>query len=153
MKANELRIGNIIKLPNNEWEAVFCVAIEGGVYHVNGYKISDCHPIPLTPEWLERFGAHIHKMTQRTYCNLDIINPKYDGGLTVCYWFMPNGELEKVWLVSEEIEYDHSFDQERSHSFDQERSWDYTDKLKYVHQLQNLYLAHTGEELEIKDDE
>lgn len=54
---NEIRIGNWVKWhkekePN---EARWSLGHWAGIYAKN-YSFNDCEGIPLTPEWLERFG-------------------------------------------------------------------------------------------------
>lgn len=102
MKAKELRIGNLVKRNNI---VVVC----------DFMSISDCYqlpdeyePIPLTEEWLVRFG-----------------------------W-----EKSGEWFYKDyyEINLNGIFNPSDAH---------YTihNDIKYVHQLQNLYFALTGEEL------
>ena len=76
-------------------------------------------PIPLTPEWLERLGFK-----------------KREGG--VCYeWWNGINEVTHDWLVSitEMKDNGQFFYRNGKHT------------IKYVHQLQNLFFALTGEEL------
>ena len=79
-----------------------------------------CEPIPLTEEWLLKFGFE-----------------KSGGGLYLTYetfeMYYINGVLGLSARVSDPNE-------------------GYIDtKIKYVHQLQNLHFALTGEELTIKE--
>jgi len=76
-------------------------------------------PIPLTPEWLERLGFE-----------------KRESG--VCYeWWNGINEVTHDWLVSitEMKDNGQFFYRNGKHT------------IKYVHQLQNLFFALTGEEL------
>ncbi len=109
MKANELRIGNFV------WEEY------GGLYEIlmmspnyvdlvkpfmlvsGRYDIETIKPIPLTEEWLLKFG---------------LMSIKTELG------FWNNGDA---------IYFSYGFEK--------------SIELKYVHQLQNLYFALTGEEL------
>jgi hypothetical protein len=58
MKANELRIGNWVRIKDvpttNEWQ----VESIGNLQQVGGqlWSIEELEPIPLTEEWLEQFG-------------------------------------------------------------------------------------------------
>lgn len=58
MKANELRIGNYIVWDSTgEVEIVKDIVTHGRKYHnINNVNIKDAKPIPLTEEWLVRFG-------------------------------------------------------------------------------------------------
>jgi len=112
MKANELRIGNLITARYQDDYAVNQVVVnsvsEIGVNRCYGeteFYIENCEPIPLTEEWLVRFGFKLGvKGHFKTHGN----NYKFN-------LYMYNVNL-----------------------------------YKHVHQLQNLYFALTGEELEIK---
>ena len=106
MKANELRIGNIVYLVDKEkiWEIL------------DGHEIDECdenplvQPIPLTEEWLLKFGF--------------ISNPyedRYEKGSIHIECLKTKGETY-LWIEN-------------------------MPHIKYVHQLQNLYFALTGEEL------
>lgn len=80
-------------------------------------------PIPLTPEWLERFGF------QKT---------KNGGTFAEYYWSGKGMDLTlDLELSTSTPEYDSQYVSGST-------------QLKHVHQLQNLYFALTGEELEIK---
>ena len=103
VRANELRIGN--------WVETF----EGVIQIQNGWEIdegNECQPIPLTEEWLLKFGFE--------YSDLN-----GDSGL----WKIPPFQIYGKY---NQFIYDYRLD------------------VNYVHQLQNLYFALTGEELTIK---
>ena len=113
MKANELRIGNLVYLVDKEkvWEIL------------DGYEIDKCdenpftRPIPLTEEWLLKFGFEI---------KLDNFN--WNAGIGI-------NEIGDFKLA---LRHTDNF------------GWFYKSRctpIKYVHQLQNLYFALTGEEL------
>jgi hypothetical protein len=105
MKANELRIGNYIL--SSTGEVIKCLMIR------QNSDISNLKPIPLTEEWLLKFGFEVyefdHKSNQYGYKNRLIV---IRDGLFVEY-----GSNVKI---------------------------------QYVHQLQNLIYALTGEELNAK---
>ena len=113
MKANELRIWNWY-----QWYA------EGKYYEYQVKDIDFCNgnminfePIPLTEEWLVRFGFRKSDLSDR---------------------FIIHG-----WFYFEKSENGYSF-----------RTIDgFVRVIESVHQLQNLYFALTGEELELKSDE
>jgi hypothetical protein len=78
------------------------------------------NPIPLTEEWFLKFGFDMHK-----FKSLDIIyGTMYASNNT------ENGGLEISLAIGRHVE-----------------ESDTLPHIKYVHQLQNLYFALTGEEL------
>ena len=127
MIPGELRIGNwynSVKFGNSvQCELVdlydLCANSEGAYSHPPIDKMFT--PIPLTEEWLKKFGFKPYK-------------PGGNGfrlGKMVIY----------VLPLCNEVEYD---------SIDFEARTNIMTNIKYVHQLQNLYFALTGEELTIK---
>lgn len=131
MKATELRIGNLVRWNYEE-------SSEGNFYPIEyGYELDDIEnnpntvkPIPLTEEWLERFGFLL------SFGGWGI-NPKVDT--------FENFNIKKVndsWGVSV-LGYDS--DQDRLMFFG-------CGNINYVHQLQNRYFALTGEELQWNQD-
>lgn len=120
MKANELRLGNW--LYSGLTEKYFQVSADD-ILNIDKNKDEGlCTPIPLTEEWLLRFGF----VKKDNYFHIE---HDYFGGyaydlrnycLTKCY---PSGINE-------------------FHSSD----------IKHVHQLQNLYFALTGTELELRSE-
>jgi hypothetical protein len=127
MKANELRLGNLLQTGVLDIVTVISIMgesiqVEDNNSHTTVRNIGSLSPIPLTAEWMERFGF------------------KYEGGTgylaptntehwytTLRNGFMPNaiarGSVEKDGYVG----------------------------CHFVHQLQNLFYALTGEELTLKD--
>jgi len=110
MQANELRINNLIAVKG------FCVKVSKETFkHIEDGKVLEAEPIPLTEEWLIKFGfVREGMLTMRLgeftcYCEEDYID-------NFCL-----GDIELFDVIP-----------------------------KYVHQLQNLYFALTGEELTIK---
>lgn len=137
IKANELRIGNYV---NHE---------KTGIIQVNGALIYDqawhdrdpeeqpfsvpIHPILLTPEWLERCGF---LQMEFTYA---------DGSTTEAFVYKGRRYIiRRIELKEVEpyyaVEY---FPYPQSHNC-------IPSELRYLHYLQNLYFALTGEELQIK---
>jgi len=128
MEANELRIGiwvnedilgNCIVTPIEPklvWVVIKNMTksgiIEDVQYHLD---ISSLNPIPLTEEWLLKFGFGREYEAER---------PK---------WL---DQLESYNIGNEDIQ------------FIKGKSYKVM-KIRYVHQLQNLYFALTGKELEI----
>ena len=124
MKATELRIGNWVRIKDvpttNEWQ----VESIGNLQQVGGqlWSIEELEPIPLTEEWLERFGFDKDE--------------EYDeGGLVDYRWTLMYRSLEFVsFWNSEEL---NGVNQPQTGV-----------DVEYVHQLQNLYFALTGQELQ-----
>ena len=118
MKANELRIGNLLrdKISKTELKVIGLAEENISTYVIdrdkfplkNGWRIE---PIPLTEEWLLKFDFEITNNFQTK----DRFQTHIQDGVI---WF------EYGYIVIE---------------------------LKYVHQLQNLYFALTGEELTITE--
>lgn len=132
MKASELRIGNCCMCNNKDYviELEDFRDILEDVEEIRYYK-----PIPLTEEWLHKLGFYTHQ----------------EKGRYGYKWYIPVADYNYV------VERD--FNEYQSHFFGIE----YTDcpdakddyvmnsfsfDLEYVHQLQNLYFALTGKELE-----
>ncbi len=130
MKAEELRIGNFVYMDIMTEE----VKIEKRVYAVNYLMIRDAieygdgwtgSPIPLTPEWLTKFG----------------FNSKYKS--VHMHWNLGPFDLEQ----KSDVDDDNNF-------IPQENIWyfgysGWVVDVVWVHQLQNLYFALTGKELTI----
>lgn len=121
MKANELRIGNLVK--NNEsryGDKILVIESIGDNDTVNvffrEYPINALEGIQLTEEWLFKFGFEC----VFTYDDYHYYLESIDLGLDRSY--QPFGIVE------------------------------YKVEFKYVHQLQNLCFALTGEELTFKSE-
>jgi hypothetical protein len=117
MKAEELRLGNLVSNMNPRHnDSILTIESIGDNHEVNvfyrKYLLSELEPIPLTEEWLLKFGFHKYKGD-----NSDCFLNDFE---TSC-----NRELF-FWKGT------------------------YIQNIKYVHQLQNLYFALTGEELTLK---
>jgi hypothetical protein len=130
MKASELRIGNWISYRGETDCYVSSLGSKGfetcrehndlsnGSDDINEYQ-----PIPLTEEWLLKFGfikegTEYYKKSNDHGDVLLFYSPRHNK-----YWYM--AAVERVQYNS-------------------------TKPIEYVHQLQNLYFGLTGEELEIK---
>jgi len=126
MKANELRIGNWVK-HNSEWcyrgEEVYKFQWNETDWYALGEStlfLENIEPIPLTEEWLIKFG--FEKL-----------------------WYDDNGMKLPYYRLNQN---DYVFDLD--YEFCATRDDAGYIYLKSVHQLQNLYFALTGDELEIK---
>lgn len=130
MKASELRIGNYIShIPTRKTDTVNLLQPGLGVSHseVNGVNINGLYePIPLDYEWLVKFGFNLCGSKIRG--NPDILTIQISNNETLDY------EDEEFFIAG----------------VNSNRVVSLWNSPKYVHQLQNLYFALTGEELTIK---
>lgn len=141
MNSNEIRIGNFVDIINRHYEVHLPYGYIKKVGRIEFFKvdlyewdqsfavqpepintdISDLSPIPLTVEWLIKFGfvsigQDIKKLTKGNFVEI------------VVYPTLNRVEInQNTDLISLDV------------------------NLKYVHHLQNLYFALTGEELTIKE--
>ena len=130
MEVNELRIGNWVYHNPSAWsyrndDGVIsnysgfnkdCFKWEESDWYALGEStldISIIHPIPLTEEWLVRFGFELNANKYRT-----------NDSKLICH------KMIDVKISGSKYNLKH---------------------IKYVHQLQNLYFALTGEELKLKE--
>lgn len=137
MKANELRIGNTVSYNGKEMD-VYQIKHDIHFGHVvnQDFEIKELNPIPLTEEWLTRFGF----FEGNDYAAGE------DG-----YWFSES-HVPKI-----RIAFDVAHGVFVSIRYHQSHQWtDLHDPFKsglsvfrYVHQLQNLYFGLIGEELKI----
>lgn len=128
MEANELRLGNLVTatLTNEIYEiGIWALrVIEDGNYQ-NSYDTETkvYEPIPLTEEWLLKFG--FNKEPDKSFTKRDIaifLDKRFSSNL-----FMQENQGDFTWFS-------------------------YECKIEYVHQVQNLYFALTGEELILKSE-
>lgn len=125
IQPNELRIGNWVLFPN-----VFAEfdqrPIESGEEidrHAHGLN-----PIPLTEEWLLKFGFEISTLSN----GVKFIYLNYFLSLVICE------SCSGMHLVLSRYENGSLVD--------------FAVRVHYVHQLQNLFFALTGKELELKKE-
>lgn len=121
MKENELRIGNYILSVDKKVGSVISLAKEGVGIMITELLFSyefyeKVRPIPLTEEWLLKFGFVKLDTSDIFYILGYNMQLKVSECLNMVAWH--NLMLHDV-------------------------------KIEYVHQLQNLYFALTGEELKI----
>jgi hypothetical protein len=130
MKATELRIGNCVAINPHPVgfvpfivREIFSKTISISTmdkYMVATLPLEEVYPIPITEEWLVRFG-------------FEALTKKSEGYKADTYAYTRG----KSWVVN----------------FDGKRLWTnfwQGREFEYVHQLQNLYFALTGEELTYK---
>lgn len=133
MKANELRIGNLIQ----ELDYTIIQLDYDIIYElIEGIKELDYYePIPLTEEWLLKFG-----FTNYEWCD-DCAFIKIHGGHLMARLLKGKWILTKTRVTKDR-------DGHMTNGHDKIVK---DDLIKHVHQLQNLYFSLTGEELEIKE--
>ncbi len=153
MKAQELKIGNLIykKIHKKDTplEVVEVLSIDGSfdvldVKNIGGYITEQCplkdfEPIPLTEEWLLKFGFKVKD--RKSNLDTDI-------------FYIPTFEIDYC-LFYADFRLDYGLYVEYTDSpfpEDDEKLYPITFGIKYVHQLQNLLYSLTGEELTIKQD-
>jgi len=120
MEASELRIGNWVAPTNDEAKYPYKITAQELVYfEADSQRFK---PIPLTEEWLVRFGF------EKDDTGVDIFDQDY------CKWYQKEFPIIGVLCQSSDNLY----------LFDENTD---TLRISFVHQLQNLYFALTGTEL------
>ena len=128
MKAQELRIGNYLK---ND----VVVKIDAKIIFNIWAEAEDYEPIPITEEWILKFGFEMFD-----YLVSDVFD---DDFVYIAYKLMLKNKKSYYTICNRRTDY---FD------FCLKVIWAKEIQLsaiKYVHELQNLYFALEGEELEI----
>ena len=129
MKSNELRIGNLVQDRHSEECGMIDIVVLGIIDTMENHSYE---PIPLTEEWLVKFGfirQGGRKMWVKDKLCIDLKELPNIRGEFLEGWYIGLKDLGNVLF----------------HSFM---------KVKHVHQLQNLYFALTGQELkQNKEDE
>ena len=127
MKANELRIGNWVNYLNEHNKTEVRGVTLKDVYSDGDWNpIDQYQPIPLTEEWLLKFGfirQGGRKMWVKDKLCIDLKELPNIRGQFIEGWYIGLKDLGNVLF----------------HSFM---------KVEHVHQLQNLHYALTGEELQ-----
>lgn len=121
MEAKELRIGNYY---NHHGEVVIVTPIVIKCIYESS-EIEWCEPIPLTEEWLKKLGFE-------EYSDALGKHGLYD--LKPLQGFTYSIHSKKVIIMQDGNSLSHKLNKE----------------ILYVHQLQNIYFALTGNELTIK---
>lgn len=123
IQANELRIGNLVRVENEVLNVNFLnendIGLEGDISRSGLYHRSFVSSLEITEEWLLKFGF------ARRSDNHYSISQK-----NISFIWSP-----ELWL--------YCIDNNSGYSIP-------LDHIRYVHQLQNLYFALTGEELKLK---
>ena len=116
LRAEELRIGNLVKDIDGN---IFNIKQENLCDFANGFIV--VKPIPLTEEWLLKFGF---EKTLNQYKKLTLSNKIGCDNIPFIILFLDN-----------------------QYQYDDLR---FRTNIQYVHNFQNLFFALTGEELTIK---
>jgi hypothetical protein len=122
MKASELRIGNLVAYEPtiDDWEEIIVKC--GNIIQCE-ISPDSFTPIPLTEEWLLKFG--FKKQLDKSFAKNDFsifLDKRFKTNL-----FLQENQEDFKWFS-------------------------YELKVEYIHQLQNLYFALTGEELNFKSE-
>ena len=145
MKANLLRIGNLLSVGNYDVKVV-------EIHHL-GVQVCDLEetqdtwelfsdrikPIPLTEEWLLKFGFKKYPncrdtFRQEYYDSFQLVIDEH----TIISFSIPIGYNDNI-----RCNYDKLYrSEEKKQSY----------RVKHIHQLQNIYFALTGEELTFKSE-
>jgi hypothetical protein len=126
MKANELRIGNYVEKSiksGNGRKIIDKIGCQDIVRIFEGIGNFNYEPIPITEEWLLKFGF------KKAY-NEWILHPCFEVKIIIYNESVYNG----VMFYTRTIHADYAPIYCNNH-------------INYIHQLQNLYHALTGEEL------
>ena len=116
MKASELRIGNFVKYLTLNGNSEI---LANGIYLFELGEL-ELHEIPLTEEWLSKFGCIHETGGMYFFGNVGILHYRRENEFSLMNYNYKKGQI-------------------------------YT-TIKYVHQLQNLYFALTGKELEYEQN-
>jgi hypothetical protein len=143
MNSRELRIGNLLRdnISKTELEVIELTNEDIKTYVIVRSKFPlkdgwEIEPIPLTEEWLLRFGferSECGKICVKKYYLNRVPEKEYSIELMIF------SDHISCWVSSLELE----------SNYVEEIM---TKPIHYLHQLQNLYFALTGEELTIKTD-
>jgi hypothetical protein len=127
MKASELRLGNIISFRGNHICLDTNYELFKSLVDISRRNDKRYKPIPLSEEWLLKFGFK--------QCGYEMLSWKHET-------LLPSFDLGGInWADFDEPDY----------QFLTYKVGDEILRIDYVHQLQNLYFALTGEELTVKE--
>jgi len=136
LRAQELRIGNyvldgqdLIKIHSISENAISFLYEEKPAF----LFVNEISGIPLTTEWLERFGFEPNGVFKSMRLAMDDLN-RYGARTFIVVAYDGEAWIE---IISRDVH--NNYKESQSHVF----------QLKYLHQLQNLYFALTGDELTI----
>lgn len=131
MNTGELRIGNWVHSDIHNSD----IAFKSFYGLCNLEKSIDYYkPIPLTEEWLLRFGFKKEELVE-------------DG----VKWFEMH-IINRLRFLTSDFPLKKQFNEEEELWLEDVDCNIFVRDIKYVHQLQNLFFALTGKELELKDE-
>lgn len=134
MKPQELRIGNWYAADDPNRGKYFQITAKDIVCLEEDPQDDFYQPIPLTEEWLVKFGfvkKVDYEQDEDEWGRLSESNPRRGVGL-----YNPWEDKPNYWFVT--------------FREDVGCGWSDLNEIEYVHQLQNIYFALTGEELTIE---
>lgn len=134
MKANELRIGNWY-----DHNGIPMQVTPNTIEEVWTAERIWCKPIPLTEEWMLKFGfveKNIGKKLPQSLYELKYLSNEHNPIITSWVSILINVETWSCVICDE---------------YPDEIGANTKIKIKHVHQLQNLYFALTGEELTVNE--
>jgi hypothetical protein len=146
MKANLLRIGNLLSVGNYDVKVVEIHHLGVRVWDLEETqdaweRFSDrIKPIPLTEEWLLKFGfveKNIGNKLSESWYELKYLSNEHEPMITSWVSILINIETWSCVICDE---------------YPEEIGANTKTKIEYVHQLQNLYFALVGEELTFKSE-
>ena len=119
MESMEFRLGNLVFKEDCVHPVSFYDFYDGGA----DFVLYDYKPIPLTEDWMLRFGAE---------------KEIYEEGSDEYYLIIRRDKFSIIWESDDNVYCDIS---------------ENVFKLKYVHTMQNMYYALEGEELKLNKHE
>jgi hypothetical protein len=130
MKANELRIGNLVTESNIDVISIEIADLQCIKYGDTNYK-----PIPLTERWLLKFGFKKDEVTSDSF---------YISIIEDCQYLeiYPSNTEEDCFIGYITNDFINDSEDGSDPIF--------LNEIKHVHRIQNLYFGLTGEELTIK---
>jgi hypothetical protein len=150
----ELRIGNLVRGIDAPYPAsIEGIDPNGGVFLLGDsipWGLSEVSPIPLTEEWMVKFGFRMD--VWRRYGNGQDWQPEYP---RTDYRDFKRDDLviriETMSYISKEDKPGELVKHESKSIMVDDNHLPFRSFPEYVHSLQNLYFALTGEELTIKE--
>lgn len=139
MNAQELRLGNLVYFTDIPFKVkeisnsfITCDRGRGDC----DFSINNLKPIPLTAEWLERFGFE-----KWTWCNDAAFIPLFFGDSMYCRFYNDMWHIKRMKVER---------DSKGVYGKTQSKYILPKGNIKYVHQLQNLYFSLCSKELKYK---
>lgn len=136
IKVNELRVGNLVL--NKQQEQINVHVIHGNCAWVDGIYINEYSPIPLTEEWLLKAGFELYNYEPNEE------GDEFPDFIYMSYKLTPPEKLY-YYTITNTPEEGGYFDFCIKVQF---ADYVMLSTIQYVNQLQNLYFALTGKELE-----